>query len=181
MNDENRKAMFAKKNGSAIILVGVSGSGKSTLAKKQYPNAVICSTDKFIEDMAEKQGISYQEMMKQIQEQKKFGEITGKFYNEINDSIKKGDDVIIDRTNLTKGGRTALLEKLKTMYSENKKTMNPVAICMNLPPEEVNKRLKKREQETGKTIPPEVIEGQMSKLEIPTKDEGFAEIKVIEE
>ena len=45
MNDEQRKAMYAKKNGSAIILVGVSGSGKSTLAKKQYPNAVICSTD----------------------------------------------------------------------------------------------------------------------------------------
>jgi predicted kinase len=172
---------------SIVVLIGVSGSGKSTLAKRSKERAesdpvktIICSTDSFIDEEAEKLGKTYQEMMKQLQETKTFGTLTGRFYDEIEDGIKKDYNIIIDRTNLSRGGRMALLEKLKEMHKKHDKTMESMAVCLKLTREQLDRFLSKRIEEGGKTIPSEILENQMKNLEIPVKEEGFDRVEVYE-
>ena len=169
------------------IMIGVSGSGKSYKAKEVQRRAlelgineptVICSTDKFIEREAKEKGITYQECMDMIQEEKRFGEITGKFYNEIEECIRNDVNVVIDRTNLTKGGRIALMIKLSEIHKKYGKTMQSMAMCLSVKRELINMRLKEREDRGEKKMDPKIIDQQIQRLELPTKDEGFDRVSV---
>ena len=169
-----------------VVLIGVSGSGKSTLATRvkgmtEDVKSVICSTDKFIEEEASSMGITYKEMMDIIQKDNRFGELTGKFYDEIEDCIKNDYNIVIDRTNLTSGGRKALIEKLKSMHEKHdKEEMEVMAVCLNLTRDELDSRIAKRKEETGKTIPDEVLAIQLKSFQIPNKEEGFDQVEVYE-
>ena len=170
---------------NVVMLIGVSGSGKSTLAKQvktttEDTTSVICSTDKFIEEEALSMGITYQEMMDKIQKDDRFRELTGKFYDEIEDCVKNDYNIVIDRTNLTSGGRKALIEKLKTMHEKHGKDMEVMALCLNLTEVELGTRIAKRKEETGKTIPDHVLKTQLERLELPDKEEGFDYVEVYE-
>ena len=79
------------------ILIGVSGTGKTTVAQQiAEVDGVLCSTDKFIEEEAKKLGISYQKCMDNIQKEGRFKDLTTKFYDEIDESIKLDKNIIID-------------------------------------------------------------------------------------
>ena len=169
------------------IMIGVSGSGKSYKAKEVQRRAlefgvdeptVICSTDKFIEREAKEKGITYQECMNMIQEEKRFGEITGKFYDEIEECIRNDVNMVIDRTNLTKGGRIALITKLNEIHKKYGKTMQSMAMCLSVKRELINMRLKEREDRGEKKMDPKIIDQQIQRLELPTKDEGFDRVSV---
>jgi len=174
-----------------IVMIGVSGSGKSHKAKEcqrrsseigkfvgEYGPLTICNTDKFIEREAKENGITYQECMSNIQEQGRFKEITGKFYDEIEECIKNDINIIIDRTNLSKGGRIALVEKLTGIHNKYGKHMNVDAICLVIPRELIDERLRQREDRGEKKMDPKIIDQQLERLEIPAKDEGFGHVSI---
>ena len=174
-----------------VILVGVSGTGKTTVAKQiteeeherdncSCNTAIICSTDKFIDEEAKKLGIPYQKCMENIQKEGRFKEITGKFYDEIEESIKADKHIIIDRTNLTKGSRKALLGKLSDIHKKYDKNMEVMAVCFNLTRKQIDDHLSIRELETGKTIPSDVVDKQLESFEVATKDEGFDFVQYME-
>lgn len=157
------------------VLSGVSGGGKSTFIKKLKEQPV-CSTDKFIDDHARQNGVNYSDSFETVQEQKLFGTITGLFYAEMTDYIKTGHDFIVDRTNLTSGSRQALTNFIKTTAESFGQEVYLKCVYIDLRKEELFKRLAKREKETGKSIPEDVIKGQIKVWEVPEISDGFNEI-----
>ena len=134
------------------VLIGISGSGKSTYARelaKDY-NEEICSTDKYVvahamsrlnEDGAK---LSYDQAFDDIQKNNLFGEITGKFYNDIEENIKNGNNFIIDRTNLNARARTSLIKELRELGKNHGKAVVITGIIFNPSISVIRERLKQR-------------------------------------
>ena len=182
-----------------LILAGVSGCGKSTFTnsgaldcdglhctrvpftygvKKPYKLG-ICSTDSYLVDYANDNNLSYQEAYNEIQEKGLFRNATAKFYSDIEDNIKKDFSFVIDRTNLTSGGRKHLIENLRNTAKAIGKSLYIVTLYFDIPIETIKERLKKRESETGKTIPEDVILQQINSLENVKHEEGHDELRII--
>ncbi len=147
------------------MLVGVPASGKSTWAKHNRNNALVASSDDYIEKQAEKLGSTY-------------SDVFDKFIKAANthaiETARKAFsdklDLIWDQTNLTKTGRR---NKLKMVPKDYKK----VAVFFPTPHEDVlKKRLTSR---PGKNIPDYVVTSMIKTIEKPTKDEGFDEVIVV--
>ena len=160
------------------ILIGISGSGKSTYVRdvaKEH-NEKVCSTDKFIDEHAmsrfNEDGVkfSYEEAFDDIQENDMFKVITARFYDEIEENIKNGDNFIIDRTNLS-------ARALGKKYS---KAVAIIGIIFNPSVSVIRERLKKRIILENKRIPDDVLEDQIKYFEVPTKDEDFDILENIE-
>ena len=144
----------------AKILVGLPASGKTTYRYMNINSGwVWLSTDDIIERICEDYDTAYSDC---------FGDLIGfaqkVFDRDIESSIDKGLDVVIDRTNLSRKVRKPFIDKLKKAgyHTEEK---------------EWNRRLNSR---PGKTIPDDVIRSMMSRFEMPTTNEGFDEVTVLE-
>lgn len=142
------------------MLIGVPGSGKSTWRNANpLPNAVVVSTDDYIDFVADRQGITYGEAFKdniktatQLADQK------------AREAFKAGRDVVWDQTNLTRKTRAPKLAMVPDGYEK-------VAVFFPTPGnEELKRRLASR---PGKTIPPHIVLGMISQIQEPTEDEGF--------
>jgi len=53
------------------------------------------------------------------------------------------------------------------------------AVVFDIPEEEHQRRLLKREEETGKSIPQKVIEDMRKRFEYPKKEERFSKVTII--
>jgi predicted kinase len=151
------------------FLIGVPGVGKSTWVAKQpfdWNKTVIASTDNYIERHASSQGKTYNDV---------FGDTikdAGKHLNKtVQDAIDSNLDIIWDQTNVTVNSRKRKIAMIPANYEK-------IAIVF-LPPEmaELYRRLKNR---PGKTIPQRVLLQMLDDFQIPTKDEGFDDIKIID-
>jgi len=151
-----------------IMMVGLPGSGKSTYALDYFPYHVYVSSDTIIEGVASAMNKSYTEIFNDVIDAANL-----MAQAELSLASFAGENIVIDRTNLTKKSRAKNLSLLK--YSVPYKT---TAIVMDVPLELLKLRLTKR-NESGKIIPDEVMETFVSSFEMPTLDEGFDEIKVI--
>ncbi len=156
-----------------IILCGVPCSGKSTYREKflkNFPKFISFSTDDMIEEWASKNNTNYSEA---------FGFLTKKTDDETQPTLKKFEkemfsnfekalsenkSIIVDRTNMNVKSRKRFLDLVPKHYSKT-------AIVFQVPIEELNKRLKKREEETGKHIPEYVITSMLNSYEEPTLEE----------
>ena len=145
-----------------FMLIGVPASGKSTWAKNNRGNALVASSDDFIEKQAEKMGTTYSVVFDDyIKAANTHALATAK--KAFSDNI----DLIWDQTNLTKNGRR---NKLKMVPNSYKK----VAVFFPTPHEDVlKKRLAGR---PGKHIPDYVISSMIKTVEKPTREEGFDEV-----
>lgn len=168
-----------KKQIRATILIGVSGSGKSTWVKNNN-GGELCSTDKYVEKFASDEGLNYSDAFDKIQELNIFRDFTKLFYIDIETSIKNGADFSIDRTNLSIGFRAKLIGDLKALAEKYDKDLEINGVSFEVPKDVVKERLAKRVNETGKSIPEDVIENQFEHFEKPTKEEGFDNLEVIE-
>lgn len=142
------------------MLIGVPGAGKSTWIKNHKHNAVVLSSDDYIEKVAAKQGLTYNDVFKDA--------IPGAAANlkrDLKSAIENGQDIIWDQTNLTVKSRR---EKLKMIPDD----YHMVAVFFSVPPD-LRERLAGR---PGKTIPDPVILTMISQLTPPSKEEGFDEI-----
>jgi len=154
------------KTGPEIfVMVGLPGSGKSTWSNNMMANSpdsyVVVSSDDELERMADHEGISYGDAHK-----KYIGKAVSISKQKFREAVNKGENIIWDQVNVSPKKRRSILNQVPAGY---KKT----AIVFEVTANELNQRLAKREQETGKHIPPHVVKNMAKTYRPPTKEEGF--------
>ena len=158
-------------NKRIIVMVGLPGSGKSTWRDKFLASTddefVIISSDDEIERLCAEDGITYSEGF-----EKYVGKATGIVKQKFKESVNNGRNIIWDQTNLTPKKRKGILKKLPDDYLTE-------AVAFELTLEELQSRLDKRESETGKRIPPEVVKSMANSYIPPTKGEGFDKVTIV--
>lgn len=144
-------------------LIGVPASGKSTWIKNQkwaegWP---VISTDQFVENHAQLQGKTYNEVFKE------YMPIAVRLMaNQALIAQANNKDVIWDQTSTTVVSRR---KKFNTLPK-----YQHIAVVFPIPePEELARRLASR---PGKNIPDHVMRSMIDGFEMPTLEEGFVEI-----
>jgi len=152
----------------AYFLIGLPASGKSTwraahLEKSCTPTVTI-SSDDLIDQYATEHGITYSQAFKEMN----LREVDKKLEEQIRSAVLLGVDIIIDRTNLTRKIRKKFLQLLPSTYWKK-------AVVFELHRDELQQRLDKRAETTGKFIPDHVIDNMASIFTYPDLTE-FDEI-----
>jgi len=152
-----------------IMLCGIPTSGKSTYVEKlkkipYWENAVVLSTDSYIEKQAQRLGRTYNEIFDDV-----IDDATRELELEFNEAKNDGRDIIWDQTNLTVKTRRKKLSKLPSWYHRG-------AVYFEITLEEALKRNETRE---GKFIPESIIKRMYHQFEIPTMTEGFEYVEKI--
>ena len=153
-----------------IMLVGVPASGKSTWHRNKYGEypPTVASTDRIIEQVASSYGMTYDEGFKGLIQ---FAEQI--MWRQITTCLMRGNDFIIDRTNLTAKSRAKFIQKLALHRYEIEAIVFPEVGSEALSKEEWKRRLNSR---PGKTIPQETLDRMIDSYEIPLMSEGFDKI-----
>jgi predicted kinase len=148
---------------TVYLLIGIPGSGKSTwLAKQDLSNAVVLSTDNYVEKFARLNNKTYTEIFKHV-----IGEATRLMQEDLRAAIRDQKVIFWDQTNLRAKVRAGKLAQIPGTWER-------VAVYFPTPPDaELARRLANR---PGKTIPANVVLGMKSQLEPPTESEGFDRI-----
>lgn len=144
-------------------LVGVPGSGKSTWVQNQIwaLGLTIVSTDAFVEDHARAQGKTYSEVFADY-----MPTAVDLMSKVVVHAREHGHDIIWDQTSTTVASRAKKFRMLPD-YEH-------IAVVFQTPDEEEHqRRLKTR---PGKIIPEAVLFDMVWNFEMPTEEEGFAEI-----
>jgi predicted kinase len=146
-----------------IMLSGIPTSGKSTYVQKlkkldYWKDAVILSTDNYIEAQAKRLGMTYNEVFDDV-----IPDATRELELQLNMAKDKGKDIIWDQTNLSKKTRKKKLLKIPSCYRRT-------AVWFQIDLEEALERNKHRE---GKFIPESILKRMYHQFEIPTFEEGF--------
>ncbi len=148
----------------AIFLIGLPGSGKSTWCRRYLALAtrptVVVSSDDLIDEWAQEHGLNYSEAFRQID----FRKIEHQMLERLKRAIDNRDDIIIDRTNMTKKSRRKLLDLFPSGYRRE-------AVVFEIEPEELRRRLLHREETTGKHIPDNVVANMLASYVSPGEDE----------
>lgn len=145
------------------MLVGAPTSGKSTYVQKlksmkYWENAVVLSTDNYIEEYAKRVGQTYNEVFDDV-----IPDATRELELQLNMAKDKGKDIIWDQTNLSKKSRKNKLRKIPSCYRRT-------AVWFQIDLEEALERNKYRED---KFIPESILKRMWHQLEIPTLEEDF--------
>lgn len=156
------------KQKEIILLIGLPASGKSTYISKMKGKYTIVSNDLYVEKIANKLKITYEEAFKKINKD----DVLGNTRKEFDKAISKNQNVIVDNTNMNVKERSYFMKSTSEEYKR-------IAIIFKISDAELRKRLDKRGKDTGKVIPYEVIKAMKARYEPPTKKEGFHEIKTI--
>lgn len=150
-----------------ILLCGIPTSGKSTyvktlLSQPHRENLVVLSTDNYIQNVAEEQGKTYNEVF-----QDHISAATEFMWEGLQFAVHEGRDIIIDQTNLTRKTR-------KTKTSRVPKHYQRKAVYFELSLKEALERNKHRE---GKFIPESILKRMYHSFEIPNNTEDFETIE----
>jgi len=146
-----------------VFLCGIPCSGKSTYVNelKKIPfweNAVVLSTDAYIEKQAQRMGMTYNQIFDDV-----IDDATRELELELNMAKDKGKNIIYDQTNLTVKSRRKKLLKIPSFYARG-------VIYFEVSLEEALKRNENRE---GKFIPESILKRMYHQFEVPTLEEGF--------
>jgi predicted kinase len=103
---------------TVFFLIGPPGSGKSTwrakyLSKTKRPTTII-SSDDMIDKYAEQHGMTYSEAFKVVS----FNAINTSITQNYKSALERGDDVIIDRTNMNAKSRKNFLDMVPSDYKK---------------------------------------------------------------
>lgn len=153
---------FANNKPSLYVMCGLSGSGKSNIAKeyqKKIPGSVVISSDEIREEICNGDRA----------DQSKNGEVFRIFHDRIRKNLEKHKSVIADATNITCKSRRAILDKV------NGFDINKICLIVPKPYEQCLADNKLREW----SVPDEVIENQCRRFQIPFKEEGWTEIRIV--
>ncbi len=153
---------------TAYFLIGVPGSGKSTWADQKirdFPDIAHISTDKYIEDLAKKQGVTYSDMFSHV-----YGDACDAMSAALQAAFDNEHDIIWDQTNMSAKSRKSKISKLKAAGYKI------VAVVFKVDRSELDRRLEHRRLTTGKNIHPHVVDSMLETYVEPTLDEGFCGI-----
>lgn len=143
------------------MLVGAPASGKSTWRAKHLATAprptVVISSDDYIDEIARELNTTYSDAFRKAD----MKEITRVLNNQFDEAVKRGDDIILDRTNMSKKSRNKYLCRVP-------KTYRKVAVVFNVGRELLDRRLADRAAATGKHIPKEVVDDMIKSYEEPS-------------
>ena len=152
------------------ILVGPPGSGKTTWIEKQfYDGCFIVSTDNIIQDLAEADGKTYDEVFRT---NIKAADTT--MWKDFDSLVEGGySPIVVDRTNMSVKSRAKFIDRLKgSDYKIH-------AVVFPKPEDtEHERRLNSR---PGKTISKDIITAMLANFQMPTEDEGFETITIVED
>jgi predicted kinase len=152
----------------AYILVGVPGSGKSTWIANQmfdWNKTVVASTDNYVDQEARRQGKTYNDVW-----QNSMPDAVRHMASTVVDAVRDGLDIVWDQTSTAVPARAKKLRMLPKNYRK-------IAVVFPTPDDkELARRLASR---PGKNIPDAVMKQMISGFVMPTKEEGFDEIRVI--
>lgn len=163
-----RAASFGRKLEKApriIFLVGVPGSGKSTwrakyLADNPDRDTVTVSSDDLIEAYAAERGLNYSQAHREID----MNQLDKQCSAAVRVAVARGQDVIIDRTNMRFKPRNRFLSQVSKRYTR-------VAVLFWVECDTVRQRLIDRKRATGKHVPFSVAQEMFSTYQAPTTDE----------
>lgn len=146
-----------------VMLCGIPTSGKSTYVEKlkkldYWKDAVVLSTDNYIEKYAKSVGQTYNEVFDDV-----IPDATRELELDFNMAKDKGRNIIWDQTNLSVKTRKKKLSKLPSHYHRG-------VIYFTVSLEDALERNKHRE---GKFIPESVLKSMHEQFVIPTIEEGF--------
>lgn len=145
------------------MLVGVPATGKSTWLESNRQGGVVLSTDSYIDAAAQQQGKTYNEVFKS-----EVGAATSRMKQDLRRAVAADEDIYWDQTNLTAKNRAGKLSKIPDHYRK-------VAVVFEVPSRE--EWLRRLDNRPGKTIPRDVLVNMLKSFEMPTRAEGFDEIK----
>ena len=146
-----------------IMLVGPPATGKTYFATLYPMSYKIVSSDDFIEDYARRQGMTYDEVWPEYHKM-----ANNHFFNSLNESLANGENIIVDRTNLTRASRKRILSLVPDNYDAR-----AVVFGLDIPVKVWVERVTGRE---GKIIPFDTLVRMWKTFEQPSYDEGFIEI-----
>lgn len=146
-----------------IMLCGIPTSGKSTYVEKlkkisYWKDAVVLSTDNYIEKIAQEHNTTYNEIFEDC-----ISVATQQLELDFKTAVDDGRDIIWDQTNLSVKARRKKLSKLPSYYHRG-------AVYFEISLEEALERNKHRE---GKFIPESILKRMYHQFEKPTISEGF--------
>lgn len=150
-----------------IMLVGLPGVGKTTFRETVLnTDYTVFSSDLYLEKFAKELGKTYNDVFSEYYiESVELAEDT------LDIALDQGYDIIDDHPNLSIKARKRRLRFIPDHYTK-------VALVFNPPPEdEYRRRLANR---PGKIIPEPVIKSMYAAFEMPTVDEGFDYVAVIQ-
>jgi predicted kinase len=153
-----------------VMLCGIPTSGKSTYVNKlkkldYWKDAVVLSTDNYIEDKAQRLGLTYNEIFDDL-----IKDATKELEIEFNWAKSKGRNIIWDQTNLSRKTRRKKLSKLPSIYKRG-------VVYFTISLEDALERNKHRE---GKFIPESILKRMWHQFEIPTLEENFDYVEKVE-
>ena len=146
-----------------VMLCGIPCSGKSTYVNKlltyeYWKDAIILSTDNYIEEQAKRLGMTYNEVFQDC-----IDEATRQLEMSFVGAKEEGKRIIWDQTNLSIKTRKKKLTKVPSIYKRT-------AVWFQVDLEEALKRNGTRE---GKFIPESILKRMYHQFEVPTLEEGF--------
>jgi predicted kinase len=146
-----------------IMLCGIPTSGKSTYVEKlkkldYWKDAVVLSTDNYIEKQAQRMGLTYNQIFDDV-----IKDATRELELELSMAKDKGKNIIWDQTNLSVKTRKKKLSKLPSFYARG-------VLYFTIPLEEA---LERNEHREGKFIPRSILHRMWHQFEIPTIEEEF--------
>jgi predicted kinase len=153
-----------------VMLCGIPCSGKSTYVNKlkkipYWENAIVLSTDAYIEKVAQEHNTTYSEIFEDcIDEANRQLELAFIMAKD------KGKNLIWDQTNLSRKTRKKKLSKLPSIYARG-------VIYFEISLEEALRRNETRE---GKYIPKSVLKRMYHQFEVPTLEEGWDYVEKVE-
>ena len=146
-----------------VMLVGIPCSGKSTYVNKlrdyeYWKDAVVLSTDNYIEEQAKRLGMTYNEVFQDC-----IDEATRQLEMSFVRAKEDGKRIIWDQTNLSIKTRKKKLTKVPSIY---KRTVVWFQV-------DLEEALKRNETREGKFIPESILKRMYHQFEVPTLEEGF--------
>ena len=155
--------------GRLILLVGPPACGKSTWRARYLATATrsttVVSSDDVLERFAAEQGLSYDEAWRTLDSKI----VTRTVNEEFDAAVKRADDIIVDRTNMTAKIRRSFMSRVP-------KQTRRIAVLFPIEREELDRRLDARAKETGKYIPKSAVD-EMYRIYVAPDPNDFDEIQ----